>query len=592
MVQIHQGPPPGAARVAAPGFEHPGVHHHRSGTLRRYRRLLSCAALLAAPLAAAQTGGVLQIDGDLERFAIRQHTLGRLPDLDVGAQPFNARRVLAQLEALADADGVALTAVDRRLLDGFLGRARLGLLGDRVARRTPFYRDGRSPVSAEGDGYGLEASPLLDLSAGPALVNRPASDTETGAVWRLSRGARVAGHAGRLFAEARVTENQERVPLGTREFRNSPRQAYTVTTGDPDPTYDYLRSTGLVGYRDRFVEVRAGRDRNRLGFARGSLILSDYAAEYNHVQVRANVGPASIQAVYARFLDPPLRGVSDGDRVIPNRYGAFHRVSVRPGAGVELELFESAIFGDRDGDGRKGFELGYLVPLNFYRAEERDLGSPDNILLGAGAAWQPAAGTRLYAQGLLDELVASEFFDDAWTSKWGFVLGTELADPRLPVIGRLADTDVRVEYARIRPYTYAHRGTSTAAVHYGDGLGHPAGPNVSDLTLRLAHRPSPDVELSTDVAWTVRGRNTEAENFGSDPTRPYGDRVPEPNPTLQGVRQRVLTADASASLRVLPDAQLGLMLRTLFTDDALDGRSGVVAPSVFLRWGLAEFGRR
>ncbi len=139
---------------------------------------------------------------------------------------------------------------------------------------------------------------------------------------------------------------------------------------------------------------------------------------------------------------------------------------------------------------------------------------------------------------------------------------------------------------------YAHRSLLTAATHYGDGLGHPAGPNASDLALRLAHRPTVNTELSLDATWTVRGRNTETENFGSDPTRPYGDRVPEPNPTLQGVRQRILTADLDASLRVLPDASVGLSLRTLFTDDALDGRSGVVAPTVVLQWGLAEFGRR
>ena len=250
------------------------------------------------------------------------------------------------------------------------------------------------------------------------------------------------------------------------------------------------------------------------------------------------------------------------------------------------------IFGDQEDDGRAGFELSYIVPLPLFRAVERDLGSPDNVLLGAGAAWRPAPGYRVYAQGLLDELTSGRFFEDAWTNKWGFVLGAQLSDPAVPGLGRLRDTDLRVEYARIRPYVYAHRDSVSAAVHYNDVLGHPAGPNASDLRVELAHRPGRDVEVLAELTYTVRGRNTEALNYGSDPTRVNRDRVPEPNPTLQGVRQRVLAGRLSGAVRLLPDADAGLAVRGLVIDDAQDGRSGVIVPEVFLRWALVPLGRR
>jgi hypothetical protein len=558
--------------------------------------LLALLALLGAagPLA-AQTEGLLQIESDAERFLLRQHALGRLPDLDPGALPLNARRAQVLLDSLADAPG--LSAVDRRLVAGFRGTNAFGLATDAVASRTPLYPNGRSFVYVAGDGYGVEVEPLLDLSAGPAYVNRPGGGPEEWArAQTLRRGARLAGHVGRFFTEVRVTENQDLVPLGSRPFRTAPRIGWARTTDptaeSPDPTYDYLRSTGIVGYRDRFVEVRAGRDRGRWGFARGALLLSDYATEYDHVQAHLQAGPFTVQSLYARFLDPRERGSFDGDGVVEQRYGVFHRAALRPGLGLEFEVFEAVVFGDRDDDNRNGFEPAYLVPFALYRAVERDLGSPDNVLLGAGAAWRVAPGWRLYAQGLLDELTAGRFFEDAWTNKWGFVLGAQVVDPAVPGLGRLRDTDLRVEYARLRPYLYAHRDSLTAAVHWADGLGHPAGPNASDLTVRLAHRPTADVEVSLDAWTTVRGRNTDSLNYGADPWRPYTDRVDGPTPTLQGVRQRVAYADLRLGARVLPDAHLGLALQARLTEDALAGGSGVLTPQVFLRWGLAESGPR
>ncbi len=566
------------------------------------RRLLACLSLLtlaafAAPEAHAQAEGLTQIEGDLERFVLRQHALGRLPRLDPGALPLNTQSALAMLDTMT-AEAGEMSAVDRALLDGYLGRETAGFLGGR-AETGPLYGNRRSFLATSGDGYGLEASPLLDLSYGPAQINRPDNSaegggTETGSAWTLARGIRIAGHAGRFFAETRVAETQALVPNGSVTRNTAPRVAFARTSAGTAgaPEYDYIRSTGIVGYRDRFVELRAGRDRNRLGFARGSLILSNYASEYDHAQARVTIGPVSFQSVYARFLDPREAGGSDSDGVVEQRYGAYHRLAYRPGAGVELEIFETVIFGDKDDDNRNGFELAYLTPFALYRAVERDLGSPDNIMLGAGAAWRPASGVRLYGQGLLDELVAADFFDDAWTSKWGFVLGAQISDPKIPGLGRLVNTDLQVEYARIRPYVYAHRDSITAAVHYGDVLGHPAGPNASDLNVRLEHRPSRDLFVSADLTYTVRGRNTDLLNFGSDPQRENRDRVPEPNPTLQGVRQRLAFADLTFGARVLPDASVGVRLLARMTDDEERGRSGFVSPQIFLRWSAVPLGPR
>lgn len=556
------------------------------------------ALLVLAAGAQAQTEGVLQIESDLERFVYRQYVLGRLPDFETGARPLNARRALALLDsAAAGGRGLELSATDRRLLDGYRGEAVAGVLGRAVADATPLYPTGQSFVRLEGDGYAVEGQPLVELAGGPATINRPitgaAPTEEVVPSFVFARGARAALQVNRFFFEGRVTENQRVTPLGPADRRRTgPRLGYVVVDRDDegDPTYDFLASTAVVGYRDRFVEVRAGRDRNRMGVARGSTLFSNYAADYDHVRVQLDVGPVSGEAVYARFLDVP-ESFAPG-LVTEQRYGVYHRASGRLGGGVEASVFEAVIFGDRDDDNRNGFEPAYLVPFGLYRVVERELGSPDNVMIGGDLAWRFADGYRVYGQGVLDELVAETFSEDAWTNKWAFVLGLELADPGIPGLGRLRDTDLRVEYARVRPYLYSHRDSLTGAVHYGDVLGHPAGPNASDLNVEARHRPFRDLELWADVSYTVRGRNTPDLNYGADAERPYDDRVPEPNPTLQGVRQRVLVGGAGASLRVLPDASLGATVRFLRVEDEEEGGSGVVVPELSLRWGLTPLGPR
>lgn len=551
---------------------------------RRLRRALVSALALGAAAVHAQTEGMLQIEGDLQRFVLRQHALGRVPWLDTGALPLATATALAALDSLA-AGEATLSPTDAALVAGWRGTAARGMLTRRVDGLV--YRDGRSFARVAGPDYAVEAAPVLELSGGPTWAERAAGAPVPSRGWTFSRGLRAAGHVGRFFVETRIAENQSVRPLEERQPSSAPRLANVPLTAGF--AFDYLTSVGVVGYRGPRFEARAGRDRARLGFARGSLILSNYAAEYDHVQLRWTLGPLAAQSLYARFLEPKV----GGDGLTEGRYGAFHRIALQAGRGVELEVFEGVVASGRDADGqRRGFEPAYLVPFQLYRAVERDLGSPDNVMLGAGAAWRPVAGVRLYGQGLLDELVAARFFEDAWTNKWGYVAGLQLADPGLPGVGRLRDTDVRLEYARIRPYVYAHRDASTAAVHFRDGLGHPAGPNVSDVSLRLAHRPSAHWEVSADLAHTIRGRNADSLNYGSDPYLSYDERVPDPTPTLQGVRQRLVLADVRVAAVLLPDAVAGAALSYRRISDAVTGRAHALTPSVFVRWSLAEFGPR
>lgn len=516
--------------------------------------LLALLSVLAAAPVTAQHEGVLPVDSDLAWFLLRQQTLGRLPGAPLDAQPISAYDAQRWLDSLA-LDREALSPVDLALLERYRGEvpapnaARIrGLVGGGV------YSDGETVFAVQGDGWGLEIDPLVYVVAGQARRTETADREPSAPVWQSSRGARFAGHIGRhVFFDSKIEENQRRPAIldtldadpMTRAGLTAPRVGDINLAGGT--TYDYWRASGAVGYRDKFLEVRLGRDANRWGPGRNSLVLSDFASSYDQLQVRAQFGPVRYTSVFARFTDP-VRPTTANNLFLPSKYGAFHRLQLALPAGVDLGLNEAVIFADDTTDGlRRGFELSYLNPVIFYRAVEAQNGSPDNVLLSGDLAWRPVPGVRAYGQLVLDELRFSEIGSDWWGNKYGWMVGAHLVDPGLRGL------DLRVEFSRLRPYLYSHRSEFTAFTHWADGLGHPAGPNAQDLSVFGRYRPLPSVEAAFNLAYTVRGLNTETENFGSDPRVSFDTRIDDYGiDTLQGVRQTQWLGEARLGWEVLP----------------------------------------
>ena len=426
----------------------------------------------------------------------------------------------------------------------------------------------------EGDGYAFEASPLLYAAAGPA---RATGDDGGGVAYQNSRGVRAAGRLGRLFFETRALENQRHPALLDYDpaRATTPRLGFVKRSGGD--TYDYFSAEGVVGYRDRFVEARFGRGRNRWGPGMGTLFLSDYAAPYDHLQVRASAGPVRYASTFARFTTPD-RDPLGRDTVLPSKYGAFHQLVVSLGR-VQLEAFEAVVFHDDTLRGnRRGFELGYLNPVIFYRSVESEIGSGDNALIGLGASVR-AAGARAYGQVLLDEFVASKLGRDDFSNKWGLLAGVHA--PELA-----PGLEVRAEYARLRPYLYGHRTVSSAYVHYNDVLGHPVGPNADDAAVFVRYRPSAAVTAALDVSRTRRGRDPDSVYVGADPRVSYSDRATDVAPTFDGVRQTGWLVEGRLGYEVLPRLVVEGAAVFQSLDDAERGRRRALTALVQLRWGL------
>ncbi|WP_412063088.1 hypothetical protein [Rubrivirga sp. IMCC45206] len=543
---------------------------------------------LAAAASAQVDEGILPMDDPVQRFLQRQQTAGTLDGVLLTTFPLSAYEAQAMLDSLAvrvDSGGVRLSPVDRASLDRYRGLAPAP--GAEWGRNVGIglYDDGESLVSADGDGYAVRGQPLMYLTHGPTRRTGGDGRDPRSTSFRYSRGLRVAGHAGPVFFDTQLMEVQEvpeRVEWST---FTTPRQGFTKIN-DARTTYDYWDASGIVGFRASFFEVRAGRGRANWGFGEGSLERSDYSAPQDHVEFRSRFWRVRYTNRFERRIRPIERSAADR-QLYPRSFTALHQLAFDLPYGLEAELFEMTVFADdTTGGQRSGFELAYLNPLVFYRAVEADLGTLDNALLGAGLAWNAAPGYRTYGQLLLDELAFGRLSDDWWGNKWGFLLGAHVVDPGWGE-ARVRGLSLRGEYTRQRPYLYSHRSASTAYVHYADPLGHPAGPNSSDLSLWAEYLPTPRLSFGAHGSYTVRGRNTETENFGSDASLSYVTRVTDNNATtLQGVRQRETIGEVWGGYELLPELILGLGARYHAFDDAETGLDRTATGFVQLRWGL------
>ncbi len=535
---------------------------------------LLAAAAYVAP-AKAQPEGLLQIGDDLQVFLERQQVAGNLPGTFLDLRPLSASEAMRALDTLA-AHSENLSELDRELLSRYRGETPGPGVG-RLRRLVPaLYRDGEHLASAEGDGFRLVFEPLGYFALGPARQTEgPERDPST-STWQNTRGLRAAGTVGdHFFFETRIEENQRQPVVNQHVVSTAPRLG-DVKLQDGD-TYDYWRAAGVVGYRDRFLEVRFGHDRNRWGFGANSLLLSDYAPSYDQLQARARVWRLQYVTMVMRRTDPrvPLAGQT----YFPSSYGAFHQLTIDLPGRVQASIFESVVFAN-DTVRARGFEVAYLNPIIFYRPIEAGLGSPDNVLLGGGLAWNPVDGARAYGELLLDELTVSQLGTDWWGNKFGWLLGAHVATPWI------SGLDARIEYARMRPYTYSHRNRPTAYIHYDDILGHPAGPNAEDVTLQLRYRPLPALHAALDVAYTRRGRDTDSLNVGGDPRTPYGTRVSDQAPFLAGVRQSTWLIEGRVGYELLPGLLAEAALVSESLDDAELGFYRYTAALLQLRWGL------
>lgn len=294
-----------------------------------------------------------------------------------------------------------------------------------------------------------------------------------------------------------------------------------------DQRYAYLLPTGSISARllaDN-ISVNVGYDVLKMGDGHRGLMLSDFSGPVGYANIRTKVWKLQYDNLYLRISpDQDIPG-NPLTNVQPNfKFATAHQLSVNVSKWLNIGVYEMVVF-----NRQKGFELGYLNPIVFYRAIERSLGSPDKVALGINARAIAAKHLRVYGQFLLNEFTAREFFatNGYMHNKWGAQLGFNYYDAF-----SVSNLDLQVEGNVMRPYTFQHtfRGnTEYIASNFTNNnlpLGHPLGAGFREAVFIAKYRPGPRVAIEAKAMLYQRGVDTGNLNLGNDLSRSYGQNVP------------------------------------------------------------------
>lgn len=283
--------------------------------------------------------------------------------------------------------------------------------------------------------------------------------------------------------------------------------------------YHYAPIRGYFSYKPfEFLHFDVGIGNQFWGDGHRSLFLSDNSPAYPYLKTTLELW--KIKYVYLLGLLSDRNNDLEGNRMRPKVLVA-HLLNYNVNHWLNFSFFEGIISNPTDSLGLTHFNFGYLNPVIFFRPVEFASGSVDNVILGIGCKIKLFKSFQLYGQFLADEFVVSQVFSDKnwWGNKYGFQTGLKVFD----FLG-IENFFTRLEYNRVRPYTYSYY---TSFGNYGNRfqpLAHPMGANFSE-TLAEFHYHYKRFSVLMRFIFGKAGMDDADISYGQDIYKPNSLRV-------------------------------------------------------------------
>lgn len=438
--------------------------------------------------------------------------------------------------------------------------------------------------------------PDFDLHINPVVYLGTGSDSRLDdPVFQNTRGVEIRGMIDRkLGFYTYFTDNQARLPSYVQEYQSQhwvvPNEGFwkTFKTGG----VDFLQARGYITFDPtRHVNLEIGYDRFFVGNGYRSLILSDFAPPAFFLKGAVTVWKLNYVFTISQIkADAPatISGSRPSSSGYPNKYTAFHHLSLNIGKKFNIGLFESIIFSPSDSIGTGEFEFSYLNPVIFYRAIEQQNGSSDNVLLGMDFKWNAIRRIAVYGQLVLDEFLLENVRQGSgwWGNKWALQLGGKYID----ALG-IRNLDLQLEGNIIRPYTYSHETVFGNYSSFLQSMAHPLGANLREIIGIVRYQPVPRLSLTGRLSLTKIGRDGPNENWGSDILKPNGTRQREfGNEIAQGNLNEIYFASFTGSWMIkhnlFADGQI-IYRKSNSTQDPLADNATTLA-TIALRWNIPQ----
>jgi hypothetical protein len=267
------------------------------------------------------------------------------------------------------------------------------------------------------------------------------------------------------------------------------------------------------------IQFIAGVDKNFIGEGNRSLLLSDVGNPYPFAQIQFKFW--KFKYLYmAQFLrENSLTNLYQG-----RKNAATHYLDYNVGKGFSIGLFESVIFQAKDTLSNRGFDLEYVNPMVFFRPQEYNNGSSDNVLIGVNASFHHK-NVNTYGQVVIDEFSLKEIrLKQGW---WGNKYGVQLGIKALHDLKNLK-LFWRLEYNFVQRFTYTHVNNLQNYGNFGLSLAHPLQAGFQEIISEISflQKKIPFMRIDFFVGLMSNNRlKSTSENVGENIYISYTSRL-------------------------------------------------------------------
>ncbi|MES2628100.1 MAG: hypothetical protein V4616_03940 [Bacteroidota bacterium] len=303
--------------------------------------------------------------------------------------------------------------------------------------------------------------------------------------------------------------------------------------------HGHLVPGGVITYTPNYhFSFSAGYDKNFIGEGYYSLFLSDNASNNAFFKASTSFWKVKYSVMYSALEN--IHSYQAPNQLQTNKYSTTHVISLKPTKWLEVVLFESIVWQNKDSLNTRGFDLNYFNPVIFYRPVEYSLGSADNAMLGGGFNFRPAKNFMVYSQVMLDEFLLKEMLagNGWWANKWGVQGGFKWYN-----VFDIQGWNLLGEVNVVRPYTYSHGTNNTNYGHHYSSLAHPWGANFYQAVMISQYRRGKH-RLVVEAQAGQKGYDAQAlRSYGGNLFVPYGYKIRDyGNSIAQGTKTTIATA--------------------------------------------------
>jgi len=416
-------------------------------------------------------------------------------------------------------------------------------------------------INFTGEDYKVYIDFLPDFQIG-----REFNESKT--TWKNTRGFQLGGNIGDKFSfYTSAYENQGVFANYLTDFINTNQVVPSEMTGKLEADRrikDWSYASALLSYTpNKHLNLALGYDKNFIGDGYRSMLLSDVAANYSFLRLRATLGNVQYQTIFGYMLDPGAEKLTTdrrlGDR---GKWAAMHYLDWNITNRFSVGFFQAVTWADAEVEGKRGFDFNYVHPFIFLRSvESANTTSPDKMRLGLNLKYELLKKTTLYGQFMFDEFTAKEVFagNGYWANKWAAQLGFRGAD-----LFNIENLNYLAEFNTARPYTYAHFDRVSNYAEMNQPLAHPLGANFREI-LGLLNYSYKRFDFQGQLIYANYGDDPAGLNYGKNIFLDYTTYVNKyGNYIGQGIKTDLFFTEAKVAYLINPKYNLKLELGGVF----------------------------